>query len=71
MDMAQSAHTEHRRRSPRGDEISRPVGDQLKVVFGELAREPMPDRLRELAQALEDALQRGELGPGARRSKAC
>ena len=69
MDMAQSAHNGHRRHGLRG-ELCRPVGDQLKVVFGEVASEPMPDRLRQLAEALEDALQRGELAPGAR-PKTC
>jgi hypothetical protein len=46
----------------RSPEFCRPVGDKLKVLFGDLARDPMPDRLRELAEALEVAMQRGELG---------
>jgi hypothetical protein len=46
----------------RRNEYCRPVGDKLKVLFGDLARDPMPDRMRQLAEALEDAMQRGELG---------
>jgi hypothetical protein len=46
----------------RSHDYSRPVGDRLKVLFGDLARDPMPDRMRQLAEALEEAMQRGELG---------
>ena len=59
--MPHNAQGEHRRSSARDCEFRRPVGDQLKVLFGDIAREPMPDRLRQLAEALEDAFQRGEL----------
>ena len=37
------------------------LGDQLKAMFGEMTAGPMPSRLLELADRLEDAFQRGEL----------
>ena len=38
-----------------------PLGDQLKGLFDNGAQGPMPKRLIDLADALEDAFQRGEL----------
>ena len=47
------------------------LGDQLKRMFGEVSADPMPSRLLELADALEEAFQRGELfDPAARRPRA-
>ncbi len=37
------------------------LGDRLKVMFGEMSSGPMPPRLLELADRLEEAFQRGEL----------
>ena len=37
------------------------IGGRLKTVFEQAATGPMPDRLMELADALEAALQRGDL----------
>ncbi len=37
------------------------LGEQLKCMFGEMSAGPMPSRLLELANALEDAFQRGDL----------
>ena len=37
------------------------LGDQLKIMFGDMTAGPMPSRLLELADALEAAFQRGEL----------
>lgn len=48
----------------RSHDYRRPVGDRLKTMFGDLAREPVPDRLRQLAEALDEAMQRGEVGRG-------
>ena len=42
--------------------VSQPeIGDQLKVMFGEMSAGPMPSRLLELADRLEEAFQRGDL----------
>lgn len=42
--------------------VSQPdLGDQLKVMFGEMSAGPMPSRLLELADRLEEAFQRGDL----------
>ena len=47
------------------------LGDQLKVMFGEMSAGPMPSRLLELADRLEEAFQRGELFDcSKRRSRA-
>ena len=47
------------------------LGDQLKVMFGEMSAGPMPSRLLELADRLEEAFQRGDLFECAdRRSRA-
>ena len=47
------------------------LGDQLKRMFGDVTAGPMPDRLLELADALEEAFQRGELfDKGRRRPRA-
>ncbi|MGC1304581.1 MAG: hypothetical protein WA840_19605 [Caulobacteraceae bacterium] len=43
-----------------GDE---PFGDRLKGYFDNLTSGPVPDRLAQLAEALEHAMDRGEL-PG-------
>ncbi len=37
------------------------LGDQLKRMFGDLTAGPMPGRLVDLADRLEEAFQRGEL----------
>ena len=37
------------------------LGEQLKVMFGEMSAGPLPPRLLELADRLEEAFQRGEL----------
>lgn len=37
------------------------IGDQLKRMFGEMTEGPLPCRLLELADRLEEAFQRGEL----------
>ena len=37
------------------------LGDQLKCMFGELTSGPLPPRLVDLADALEEAFQRGDL----------
>lgn len=37
------------------------IGDQLKRMFGEITEGPLPSRLLELADQLEEAFQRGEL----------
>ena len=47
------------------------IGDQLKRMFGDMTAGPLPDRLVDLADALEEAFQRGELfAPPARRNRA-
>ena len=43
------------------------LGDRLKVMFGEMSSGPMPPRLLELADRLEEAFQRGELFSGCTR----
>lgn len=44
------------------DQPSAPeLGDQLKRMFGDLTAGPMPGRLVDLADRLEEAFQRGEL----------
>ncbi len=40
------------------------LGDRLKVMFGEMSSGPLPPRLLELADRLEDAFQKGELFAG-------
>jgi hypothetical protein len=37
------------------------LGAELKSLFDSMAADPMPDRLLQLADALEEAFQRGEL----------
>jgi hypothetical protein len=44
-------------RTPAPDQI----GDELKVMFGALTAGPMPDRMVQLADALEEAFRRGDL----------
>ena len=46
------------------------LGDQLKVMFGELSAGPMPSRLLDLADRLEEAFQRGDLFDCANRRRA-
>ena len=46
------------------------LGDRLKVMFGEMSSGPMPPRLLELADRLEEAFQRGELFTGCSRRRA-
>lgn len=47
------------------------LGDQLKAMFGEMSSGPMPSRLLELADQLEEAFQRGDLfDPAQRRPRA-
>ena len=48
---------------PRGDAApaSQRIGADLKTMFDNLTAGPMPERLLQLADALEDAFQRGEL----------
>ena len=54
-------------RQPRNDPaaIASPpqerLGAELKCMFEDLTAGPMPDRLLQLADALEEAFQRGEL----------
>jgi hypothetical protein len=38
-------------------------GPCLKTFFGGVAASPLPDRIHQLAKALEDALERGDLCP--------
>lgn len=38
-----------------------PLGEQLKGLFDHFSDGPMPDRLLNLADALEEAFQRGDL----------
>lgn len=42
---------------------SRPdrLGDDLKQMFGDLTAGPLPDRMVQLADALEEAFRKGEL----------
>lgn len=52
----------HERYAPiRPVELHDPIGGQLKSLFGGLTSGPMPDRLAQLADALEEAFERGEL----------
>ena len=37
------------------------LGEELKTMFDNLTTGPMPDRLVQLADALEEAFQKGEL----------
>ena len=41
------------------------LGDSLKSFFGGLTSSPIPDRLMQLADELEAAFERGELGGAA------
>ena len=45
--------------------LNQPMGVQLKCAYDRMTG-PMPDRMQELAMALEAAFQRGELGAGKR-----
>ena len=45
------------------------LGDELKQMFGNLTAGPLPDRMVQLADALEEAFRRGELfDPDSRRA---
>ena len=46
------------------------LGDRLKVMFGEMSAGPLPPRLLELADRLEEAFQRGELFGDCSRRRA-
>ena len=46
------------------------LGDRLKVMFGEMSAGPMPPRLLELADRLEEAFQKGELFTACPRRRA-
>ena len=46
------------------------LGDRLKVMFGEMSAGPLPPRLLELADRLEEAFQRGELFSDCSRRRA-
>lgn len=54
----------------RGAEMAEPIADQLKGLFNLMVSSPMPDRLTELADQLEQALQRGELNRCCNKRKA-
>ncbi len=44
------------------------LGDDLKQMFGQLTAGPLPDRIVQLADALEEAFRRGDLvDPDTRR----
>jgi hypothetical protein len=40
------------------------MGDELKQMFGALTAGPMPDRMLQLTEALEEAFRRGDLFDG-------
>ena len=45
------------------------MGEQLKVMFGEMSAGPMPSRLLDLADRLEEAFQRGDLFACSKRTR--
>jgi hypothetical protein len=50
-----------------GDPVQERLGCELKTMFDNLTAGPLPDRLVQLADALEEAFRRGELsGPRSR-----
>lgn len=46
------------------------LGCDLKLMFDSLTSEPMPDRLMQLAAAVDEAFRRGELQGGRARSRS-
>jgi hypothetical protein len=42
-------------------DFRKPLGDELKTMFDSLTNGPLPDRLLQLADALEEAFNRGDL----------
>jgi len=52
---------------PRAGLADAPLTAELRVFFDSLTAQPLPDRMLELAQALEDAFGRGELYAADRR----
>ncbi len=69
MAVSREPGSDNRRNAP--TESAQPeLGDRLKVMFGELSAGPMPPRLLELADRLEEAFQRGELVTGCSRGRA-
>jgi hypothetical protein len=42
--------------------LDRALGGRLKTYFDQLTESPPPDRLVQLAEALEEALEQGDLG---------
>ncbi len=46
---------------PAGDPAEQRLGQDLRSMFDNLTSGPMPDRLLQLADALEEAFQRGDL----------
>jgi hypothetical protein len=61
MEMTRFAQTGFEAKRSRDCGYCLPATDRLQAAFQDVASEPMPDRLRQLAEALEEALQRGEL----------
>ena len=59
--MTRFAQTGFEGERSRGRGYCLPATDRLQAAFQDVASEPVPDRLRQLAEALEEALQRGEL----------
>jgi hypothetical protein len=51
-----------------GPPMQAQLGCELKSMFGSLTAGPLPDRLVELADALEEAFRRGELSGPSRRA---
>jgi len=43
--------------------VDRALGSCLKTFFDEVVASPIPDKIQQLARALEDALDRGDLRP--------
>jgi hypothetical protein len=46
---------------PLGSNDRRVIGDELKTMFDAITSGPMPERLLQLADALEEAFRRGDL----------
>jgi hypothetical protein len=44
------------------------LGGRLKTYFDQLTESPPPDRLMQLAEALEEALEQGDLGRPTKRN---
>lgn len=65
--MTRGGQTESAGERLRGRSYCLPASERLQAAFEDTASGPMPDRLRQLAEALEEALQRGELERRRRR----